>query len=122
LRLIQTRIVIDYQIAALSNTGVPTDHDSEIAGKRMNETNLKELLARLHRELEQTDSVDPDTLEQVRELDEEVNRLLDSDSSGVEVSNVVDQAKAVETRFAVDHPVAERFLREIVETLSKVGI
>lgn len=88
----------------------------------MNDTNLKELLERLHKELELTESVDPETLEQVRELDEEVNRLLESGSSGVEFDNVIDQAKAVETRFAVNHPVAERFLREIVETLSKVGI
>ena len=57
-----------------------------------------------------------------RELDEEVNRLLESGSEGEEYDNVVDQAKAVETRFAVDHPVAERFLREIIEALSRVGI
>lgn len=88
----------------------------------MNETNLKELLQQLHRALEKTESVDPETLKQVRELDEEVNRLLESGSQGAEFDNVVDQAKAVETRFAVDHPVAERFLREIIETLSKVGI
>lgn len=88
----------------------------------MNETNLKELLKQLHQALEKTDSVDADTLQQVRELDEEVNRLLDSGSGGDEFDNVMDQAKAVETRFAVDHPVAERFLREIIESLSKVGI
>lgn len=88
----------------------------------MNENNLKELLRQLHQALETTDSVDPDTLKQVRELDEEVNRLLESGSEGEEYDNVVDQAKAVETRFAVDHPVAERFLREIIEALSRVGI
>ena len=88
----------------------------------MNETNLKDLLRQLHQALEQTDSVDPDTLKQVKELDEEVNRLLDSGSEGEAFDNVLDQAKAVETRFAVDHPVAERFLREIIESLSKVGI
>lgn len=88
----------------------------------MNENNLKELLRQLHQALEKTDSVDPDTLKQVKELDEEVNRLIESGSEGEEYDNVVDQAKAVETRFAVDHPVAERFLREIIEALSRVGI
>jgi hypothetical protein len=88
----------------------------------MNDTNLKELLNQLHEALEKTDSVDAETLEQVRELDEEVNRLLDSGSVTDEFDNVMDQARAVETRFAVDHPVAERFLREIIESLSKVGI
>ena len=88
----------------------------------MNDKNLKGLLNSLHAVLEKTDEVDPETLELVRNLDEEINRLVESDSPEDDFDNVVDQAKAVETRFAVDHPVAERFLREIVDTLSKVGI
>ena len=88
----------------------------------MNDKNLKELLNSLHAVLENTDEVDPETLELVRNLDEEINRLVESDSSEGDFDNVVDQAKSVETRFAVDHPVAERFLREIIDALSKVGI
>ena len=88
----------------------------------MNDKSLKELLNSLHAVLEKTDEVDPETLELVRNLDEEINRLVESDSPEGDFDNVVDQAKSVETRFAVDHPVAERFLREIIEALSKVGI
>lgn len=88
----------------------------------MNDKSLKELLNNLHQVLEKTDEVDPETLEQVRDLDEEINRLLESDSSEGEFDSVVDHARSVETRFAVDHPVAERFLREIIDALSKVGI
>ena len=88
----------------------------------MNDKSLKELLNSLHAVLEKTDEVDPETLELVRNLDEEINRLVESDSTEGDFDNVVDQAKSVETRFAVDHPVAERFLREIIEALSKVGI
>jgi len=88
----------------------------------MNDKNLKELLNSLHAVLEKTDEVDPETLELVRNLDEEINRLVESDSSEGDFDSVVDQAKSVETRFAVDHPVAERFLREIIDALSKVGI
>ena len=88
----------------------------------MNDQQLRDLLARLHKELENTDEVDTETLELVRELDTEINRLVESDSGSDEFDSVVDQAKAVETRFAVNHPVAERFLREIIDSLSKVGI
>ena len=88
----------------------------------MNEKSLKELLNSLHKALENTETVDPETLELVRELDEDINRLVESGSSTDEFDNVVDRAKSVETRFAVDHPVAERFLREIIDTLAKVGI
>jgi len=35
---------------------------------------------------------------------------------------VDDHSRSVETRFAVEHPVAERFLREIIDTLSRIGI
>ena len=88
----------------------------------MTDKNLKELLNSLHAVLEKTDEVDPETLKLVRNLDEEINRLVESDSAEGDFDNVVDQAKSVETRFAVDHPVAERFLREIIDALSKVGI
>lgn len=88
----------------------------------MSDPNLKDLLSRLHNLLEDTDQVDSDTLKLVQNLDEEINRLLESDASNGEFDNVIDQAKSVETRFAVDHPVAERFLREIIDALAKVGI
>jgi hypothetical protein len=88
----------------------------------MSDLQLKDLLARLHRELEKTDQVDPDTLAQVRQLDTDIQRLVDSDTPTSEIDSVLDHAASIETRFAVDHPVAERFLREIMDTLAKLGI
>ncbi len=88
----------------------------------MTEKSLKTLLNELQELLEKTDQIDPETRKLVRDLDDEVNRLLDPDSGEDDFDSVVDHAKSVETRFAVDHPVAERFLREIIDALSKVGI
>ena len=88
----------------------------------MKDQNLKELLNQLHGVLEKTEKVDPETLELVRNLDEEINRLVDPEYEDDDFDSVVDHARAVETRFAVDHPVAERFLREIIDALSRVGI
>ena len=34
---------------------------------------------------------------------------------------VLEQAKMLEARFATDHPVAERFMREVIDTLVKLG-
>jgi Domain of unknown function (DUF4404) len=85
----------------------------------MNDKDLKTLLANLHETLGDTDEVDAETLRLVRELDEEIHRLSER---GGEVEGVLDKAKSVETRFAVDHPVAEGFLREIIDTLAKLGI
>ena len=86
----------------------------------MTEKNLHELLTELNRELESIDEIDPETRALVKDLDEDINRLLEDGDD--DYDNVVDRAKSIETRFAVDHPVAERFLREIVEALSRVGI
>jgi hypothetical protein len=88
----------------------------------MTDTKLKALLSNLHGVLEKTDSVDAETRKLVSNLDEEINRLLDPESPENDFENAVDHARAVEARFAVEHPVAERFLREIIDTLSKVGI
>jgi DNA-binding transcriptional MerR regulator len=88
----------------------------------MTKPTLKELLSSLQDTLEQTERVDAETLKQVQELDAEIHRLAEAGASGDEYDGVLDQAKSMEARFAVDHPVAERFLREIIDALAKVGI
>jgi len=88
----------------------------------MSKHDLKELLNRLNDALEDTERVDEETLALVRELDQEIHRLTEAGVQADEVEGVIDQAKSMETRFAVDHPVAERFLREIIDALSRVGI
>ena len=86
----------------------------------MTDKNLNELLTELNRVLENTDAIDPETRELVKDLDEDINRLLEGGED--DFDGVVDRARSIETRFAVDHPVAERFLREIIDALAKVGI
>jgi hypothetical protein len=88
----------------------------------MTDTNLKNLLNNLQDALEKRESVDSETLELVRELDDEIHRLTEAGAQPDDVEGVLDQAKSMEARFAVDHPVADRFLREIIDALSRVGI
>ncbi len=86
----------------------------------MTEKNLNELLRELNQALEKIDEIDPETRELVKDLDEDINRLLESGEEDLE--GVVDRARSIETRFALEHPFAERFLREIIDALAKVGI
>jgi hypothetical protein len=88
----------------------------------MRENNIKQLLGQLQDTLEHTERVDAETLDLVRELDAEIHRLTEAGASSAEYEGALDQAKSMEARFAVDHPVAERFLREIIDALAKVGI
>ena len=86
----------------------------------MSDKNLNELLSELNQALEKIDEIDPATRELVKDLDEDINRLLESGDEDIE--GVVNRAQVIETKFALEHPVAERFLREIIDALSKVGI
>ena len=86
----------------------------------MTDKNLNELLTELNDALESIDEIDPETRELVKDLDEDINRLLESGEQDVE--GVVDRAQTLETRFALEYPVAERFFREIIDALSRVGI
>jgi len=88
----------------------------------MSEKNIKDLLVQLQEELEKADAVDSETLKLVRELDDDIHRLVDPESDLNDYDSVIDRANAMETRFAVDYPTAERFLREIINALSRVGI
>ena len=88
----------------------------------MSDPNLKDLLNRLQDALDHTESVDEETLQLVKELDEDINRLIETGAEGDDYDNLVERAQSVETRFAVDHPVAERFLREIIDALARIGI
>jgi len=88
----------------------------------MTEKSLNELLAQLNEALEGIDEIDDETRKLVEDLDEDINRLLDADSPDEDYESVTDRARAVQSHFAVEHPVADRFLREIIDALAKVGI
>ena len=61
----------------------------------MTEKNLKELLSELNDILEKTDSVDSETRALVRDLDQDINRLLDPESPENDFDNVIDALSRV---------------------------
>jgi hypothetical protein len=85
----------------------------------MSSERVRDLLKQLRHELDTTD-VDPETLSLVRELDGDIQELLESTENPVDA--LMQRAEAMEVRFAVNHRVAERILREIVETLARMGV
>lgn len=88
----------------------------------MGDNNLKQLLTQLNDVLDDTEKVDEETLALVRELDAEIHRLTEAEAPSEELDGVIDHARSMEAEFALEHPVAARFLREIIDTLSRVGI
>jgi Domain of unknown function (DUF4404) len=85
----------------------------------MSNERIRSLLKELRKELD-TQNIDAETLKMMRELDTGIQSVLDA--SGNSVDAMVDRAKALEVKFSVNHRVAERILREIIDTLVKIGV
>jgi hypothetical protein len=84
----------------------------------MSNERIKKLLAQLREELESTD-VDDDLQKLMGELDDEIHGVIENDA---DVNALVDRAKEMEAEFATKHPAAERFMREVIDALVRMGI
>ena len=88
----------------------------------MPEQELKTLLRQLNEILDNTERLDPATRKMVIKLDRDIERLLDTEDAGMDFDTFQEGALDLQARFRVEYPVAERFLREIMDMLAKVGI
>ncbi len=86
----------------------------------MSQERIKALLQQLQQELANTTTVDADTLAQVKQLDSDIDQWIE-DAEDVN-SPLMEDAIALEARFAANHPVAERLIREVIDTLGRIGI
>ncbi|MDZ7644549.1 MAG: DUF4404 family protein [Woeseiaceae bacterium] len=87
----------------------------------MSNDKLRQLLADLQDELRDAD-VDDDTRDSLRRLDHEIHDLLEASRTSPDPDEVFERARLLEARFAIRHPTAERFMREVIDTLGKIGI
>lgn len=87
----------------------------------MSEERLRTLMAELVRELEKTDGVDQELKATIKRLEADIDDLVDPDTDSGE-NTVMDDAIALEARFAASYPVAEKILRELINNLSRIGI
>lgn len=77
----------------------------------MKSERTQQLIAELNKELSAGETIDPETRELLRRLNDDVD-----------VASALDRAKQLESQFAAKHPVAERIARELVDTIAKMGI
>jgi hypothetical protein len=87
----------------------------------MSEQRIKELLEELRGEMQRTDSVDEALLTSIRSLESNIGDLADPTVDSSE-NTVLDDAIALEAVFAASHPVAEKIIRELINSLSRIGI
>ncbi len=84
----------------------------------MSKDRIKKLLAQLQDEIRSTD-MDDELKTLMSDLDNDIHNVIENDD---EVSALVDRAKELEAGFATRYPAAERFMREVVDALVRMGI
>lgn len=82
---------------------------------------LKQHLQTLHEELEGPAELDRDMRVLLRQLNDDISRVLDEGGTE-EDDDLRRQVQEAAANFAAEHPRTERLLREIADTLAKLGI
>lgn len=78
-------------------------------------------MAKLQNEIQKTE-LDEGTRALVRDLDSDIHELLDEKEGSAATDTVLEKARALETDFASEHPTIERFMREVIDVLVRMGI
>lgn len=91
----------------------------------MDKQELTGLLAKLQTELESGQAVDEQLRQQLLALDQDIQKVLakraDPTSGAVDAS-LSQRATEIEARFASEHPYLASTLRDVMDTLGKMGI
>ncbi len=87
----------------------------------MSEERILELLKELQHELKTTDSLSEELAGTVQKLEADIADAVNPDIDTSE-NTILDDAIALEAVFAASHPVAEKLIRDLINTLSRIGI
>ncbi|MEN3293723.1 MAG: hypothetical protein V7642_2976 [Burkholderiales bacterium] len=89
----------------------------------MDTTSLKKNLKSLRANLESTSDVDPELKDLLRALDDDIRQLLDKEERDrSNAAGLIRRAQEISARLAVQHPHVEPALREVADTLARMGI
>jgi hypothetical protein len=89
----------------------------------MESNNLKDSLKSLHENLESATDVDPELMQLLKVLDNDIHQLMAREErEASEAAGLVRRAQEISARLAVRHPHIEPALREVADTLGKMGI
>lgn len=91
---------------------------------RTSEESLRELLARVHERLSQTDSIDEESRRMLGALMRDIGRALGEGGSteGAGASGHAPRLEALAVQFEADHPALAELLRQLTDALGKFGI
>lgn len=87
----------------------------------MTTDNLKNTLKELHQRLESAGTVDAELKSLLHTLDGDIQRLLNQQAQEPD-AGLSGRAQELSARFAAQHPQLETALRELAQTLERMGI
>jgi len=87
----------------------------------MSNKQIRDLLEKLQAEIRKT-GLDDETRNLVRNLDADIHDLLDPEKEQTDADSIVERAQELEANFATEYPAAERFMREVIDALVRMGI
>ena len=87
----------------------------------MNEEKVQQLLKELLEEIGQGENPDEELMGSAQRLQSDIDSLLNPYVDSSE-NTVMDDMIALEAQFASSYPVAEKIVRELVNSLSRIGI
>jgi len=88
----------------------------------MSNEKIKQLLTELRAEIDKTD-INEESRSAVQAFESDIHKIIDSPAGEiVDRHSMLESAQRLESSFAATHPHAEQFIRQIVETLAKIGI
>ena len=89
----------------------------------MTDQNLRELLEKIHKELEQTDVTDEAERERLRHLEADIRDLLQrSDEDGFDDDPMLERLQDSIDHFETSHPQLTMMLSQMMTILSNAGI
>jgi hypothetical protein len=87
----------------------------------VSEQRIKELMNELVGELEKTENISAETVSVAKKLETDINNFVNPAVDTAE-NTILDDAIALEASFAATHPIAEKVIRELINSLSRIGI
>lgn len=86
----------------------------------MSKKDLQATLSELRAELEQADTLDDTTRQQLSDIADEIDSILEQKAPDYESAQA--RVEAATLRFEAEHPYFARILSEVTDALSKLGI
>ena len=84
---------------------------------------LKKTIQRVHEELGKSQEVDEDLRRMLLQLDRDIDRILAKEPGDTEDADTIsERVEEIASRFSAEYPRLEMLLREVSDTLAKLGI